>query len=107
MATGRATHIFAADQTNDLILNPASVGLPERERIATPFEVKVHARLNADVINGIPGPAFDQATFTAGVILFLLGVAADVADGLARARGAIQSGAAQRRLELVRSYDAS
>lgn len=104
MAAGRATHIFAADEADDVILDPASVGLAHRERIAPPFDAAAHARLNAGALAGEPGPATDQVAFTAGVILFLLGAASSVADGLARARRTLQSGAAHDQLERARRF---
>ncbi len=104
MAAGRATRIFARAEANDLTLDPASVGLPERERLSPPFEVGAHAKLNLEAISGAPGAAADQAAFTAGVILSLVGAAASVAEGLARARKAVQSDAAEQRLALARSF---
>lgn len=104
MATGRATHIFAANEADDIVLDPASAGLPERERITVPPEVQVHAQLNAEAIAGKPGPATDQATLTAGVILSLLKVASDLNDGLMRVRHALETGAAQRKLEQARKF---
>ncbi|HEY2980187.1 MAG TPA: hypothetical protein VGJ22_03315 [Anaerolineales bacterium] len=104
MAAGRATHIFAADEANDWILDPASVGLPVRERLSLPAEVEQHTTLNAAVLAGQPGPGADQAVLTAGAILTLLQVASSLDDGVAQARHALQSGAAALRLELARSF---
>jgi len=104
MATGRATHIFAADEANDIVLDPASAGLPHRERIAVPPEVQAHLQLNAEAIAGKPGAATEQATLTAGTILSLLKVASDLNDGIARVRRILESGAAQQRLELARNF---
>ena len=103
MAAGRATRVFAENESDDRVLDPAAVGLPHRERLTPPFEVAAHARLNAAAIAGEPGAASDQAAFSAGVILALVGAAGDVSDGLARARQAAASGAAHERLELARS----
>lgn len=104
MAAGRATHIFAAQEKDDLVLDPGAVGLSNRERLALPPDIVAHARLNAQVLMGEPGPATDPATFTAGVILSLIGAASGIADGVARARHAVLSGAAQQRLALARSF---
>jgi anthranilate phosphoribosyltransferase len=104
MASGRATHIFAADEANDWILEPASVGLPVRERLALSADVELHTELNAAVLAGRPGPGADQAALTAGAILTLLQVASDLADGVKRARHALASGAVAGRLELARNF---
>ncbi len=104
MAAGRATHIFATDESKDWILAPASVGFSDRVRIALPPDAKAHAELNASVIAGNPGAGADQAALTAGAILALLGAAADLREGVERARRVLTSGAAQRRLESVRSF---
>ena len=104
MAAGRATRVFGEQESGDRVLDPVAVGLPQRERLTPPFDVAAHARLNAEAIAGQPGPASDQAAFSAGVILALLGAAADVAEGLARARQAAATGAARARLELARGF---
>jgi len=104
MATGRATHIFAADEADDIVLDPASAGLPVRERIAVPPDVQTHAQLNAEAIAGKPSPATDQATLTAGTILFLLKVATDLNDGITIVRRALETGAAQRKLEQAKNF---
>ena len=103
MAAGRATRVFAENESDDCVLDPAAVGLPQRERLTPAFDVAAHARLNMAAIAGEPGGASDQAAFSAGVMLALVGAAGDVADGLARARRAAASGAAQQRLEQARS----
>jgi anthranilate phosphoribosyltransferase len=104
MAAGRATHVFAETGSGDAILDPASAGLPDRERISPPFDVQAHTQLNLAAVEGAAGPAFDQAAFTAGVILSLVGAASSPADGLARARQAARSGEALRRLEQARRF---
>lgn len=104
MAAGRPTRIFAVDPTDDQVLDPAVVGLERRERIQVPQDTSLHARLNAEAIAGVPGPATEQVALTAGAVLALVGAAADLTDGVARARQALQSGAAQARLELARTF---
>ena len=46
-----------------------------------------------------PGPARDIVALNAGAALYAAGVASDIADGLARARAAISSGAARAKLD--------
>ena len=104
MATGRATHVFAAAEADDIVLDPASAGLPVRERIAVPPDVQTHAQLNAEAITGNPSPATDQATLTTGTILFLLKVATDLNDGISIVRRILETGAAQRKLEQAKNF---
>ena len=104
MASARRTRIFGTDPAGDMKLDPSVVGLSQREKVKLPPDVAVHAQLNAEVLQGQPGPAFDQAVFTAGVVLSLVGAAADIAAGVNRARHILESGAAQQRLELARSF---
>jgi len=106
MASGRATHIFAAEESADWVLDPASVGLPARERLALPADLAQHAEMNAAVLAGQLVPATDQALLTAAAILTLLQVSSDLADGLRRARHALETGHAQARLELARAFRA-
>jgi anthranilate phosphoribosyltransferase len=48
---------------------------------------------------GEPGPAHEIVALNAGAALYVAGIAADIADGLVRARAAIASGAASARIE--------
>ncbi len=102
MAAGRKTRIFASEAENDVVLEPADVGFPQRERIEMPPIVDQHAILNTAVLSGEQHPATDQTAFTAGTILHLIGAAPTVADGLAQAQKALFSGAAMRKLEMTR-----
>jgi anthranilate phosphoribosyltransferase len=51
------------------------------------------------VLQGQPGAARDIVTLNAGVALYAAGVAADIPQGLAQARAALESGAAYQRLQ--------
>jgi anthranilate phosphoribosyltransferase len=104
MAAGRKTHIFAVRPEDDLIVDPAEPGLAEREKVLLAPAVEEHARLNFAVLSGESGSAADQVVLTAGVMLALLGAAANVADGAAQTRRILQSGAAQQRFEAIRAY---
>ena len=48
------------------------------------------------VLDGAPGPAREIVALNAAAALYVAGVAVDIADGLARARAAIDSGAARQ-----------
>jgi anthranilate phosphoribosyltransferase len=54
------------------------------------------------VLEGEGGPRRDLVCLNAGLRLYLAERAADVAEGIAKAREAIDSGAARRKLEALR-----
>lgn len=98
MAAGRKTHIFAESAANDIILEPATVGLPERERILVEPTVAVHATLNMAILNGEKIPAADQTIFTAATILSILGAVGNIDQGIKQIKTSIASGKAAIRL---------
>ena len=51
-----------------------------------------------EALNGQPGAAYDIVALNAGTALYAAGVASSIADGLTRARTAIESGAATAKL---------
>ena len=67
-------------------------------RVETPEQSLAMLR---GVLAGDEGPAKDIVVLNAGATLYAAGVAPDLPDGLARARQAIESGAAQAKLEQV------
>jgi anthranilate phosphoribosyltransferase len=52
-----------------------------------------------DVLANKPGPAKDIVIFNAGVALYAADVCGSIAEGIHEARGAVESGAAQKKLE--------
>ena len=50
------------------------------------------------VLEGVPGPAREIVAINAAAALYVAGVATDIADGIARARAVIDSGAARQAL---------
>jgi len=59
----------------------------------------VNARITRDILNGRPGPRRDIVVLNAAAALVVAGRAADIADGIAQARAAIDGGAALDKLE--------
>jgi anthranilate phosphoribosyltransferase len=51
------------------------------------------------VLDGAPGPAREIVVLNAAAALYVSGVAVDIGDGIARARAALDSGAARQALE--------
>lgn len=99
MAAGRRTRIFGIDKRDDLTLDPAAVGLPQRERISVAPITADHVAINRSVLAGERGGAADQVAFSAGTMLYLLGVEKSVACGFAAVQRLLTSGAALRPLE--------
>jgi anthranilate phosphoribosyltransferase len=56
------------------------------------------------VLGGAGGPAADIVCLNAGAALYAAGVADSIADGLARARTALASGAARQRLDQLVAF---
>ena len=52
-----------------------------------------------DALDDRPGPARDIVALNAGAALYVAGIADSIADGIARAREVIASGAARARME--------
>ncbi|MGY0560343.1 anthranilate phosphoribosyltransferase [Luteimonas sp. A277] len=65
-------------------------------RVADPAESRV---MVLDAIDGKPGLPREIVAFNAGAALYVAGVAEDIADGIAKARAAMASGAARAKLE--------
>jgi len=70
-------------------------------KVNTPEESLVMLR---GVLEGRPGAARDIVLLNAGATLYAAGVVPDIATGIARARSAIDSGAAQAKLEQVVAF---
>ena len=101
MAVGRKSKVFAENAADDLTVDPAALGHTERVRVPAPDTAAGHAALNAAVLAGKAGDATEQVCLTAGIILYLFGLAQSVSNGIDRAHKTLASGAAQTRLERV------
>jgi anthranilate phosphoribosyltransferase len=81
-------------------IHPEDFGLPMASnrslKVETPEQSKamVHA-----VLENESGPARDIVIFNAGVALYASNVCGSIADGIGKARGAIESGAAKAKLQ--------
>ncbi|CAM5794226.1 MAG: anthranilate phosphoribosyltransferase [Burkholderiales bacterium] len=92
-------------QIREYEIHPEDFGLAMQSnrsiKVATPQESVAMLR---GVLAGEPGAARDIVLLNAGVALYAAGVTADIAAGIARARAAIDSGAAQAKLEQVAAF---
>ncbi len=81
-------------------IHPEDFGLPMASnralRVDTPEESRA---MLLGVLDNQAGAARDIVIFNAGVALYAANVSADIADGIARARQALESGAAKQRLQ--------
>jgi anthranilate phosphoribosyltransferase len=81
-------------------LSPADCGLPEAPPDAIPGgDPAENARITRAILAGETGAARDIAVLNAGAAIYAGGRAESIADGVALAQEAIDSGAAQRTLE--------
>ncbi|MFM8609001.1 MAG: anthranilate phosphoribosyltransferase [Burkholderiaceae bacterium] len=80
-------------------IHPEDFGLPMASNRALKVETPEQSqRMLMGVLDNEPGAARDIVIFNAGVALYAANVAASIADGIARARKALESGAARERL---------
>jgi anthranilate phosphoribosyltransferase len=81
-------------------IHPEDYGLPmiasRNLKVANAAESKA---MMMEALAGEPGPAYDIVALNSGTALYAAGVASSIEDGLARARTAIQSGAARAKLD--------
>ncbi len=83
-------------------VHPSDVGLPKAAADALRGGDAAHnAAIIRDVLAGETGPARDVVLLNAGAALLVCGNVASLRDGIARAAGAIDSGAARRTLEAL------
>ncbi len=92
-------------QITEYEIHPEDFGLAMASNRALRVETPEQSmQMLKDVLDGAAGPAADIVALNAGAALYAAGVASSLEDGLARARQALASGAARRKLdELVRA----
>jgi len=86
-------------------LEPEALGL-RRARLEDLLggEPRHNAEQMRGVLSGEDGPLADVTALNAAAALYVAGLAADLAQGLELARGALASGAAARKLEELRAF---
>jgi anthranilate phosphoribosyltransferase len=91
-------------QISEYEIHPEDFGLPMASNRALKVETPEQSRLMMmNVLDNQAGPARDIVAFNAGAALYAANVAGSIADGIAKARAALESGAAKAKLEqLVR-----
>ena len=106
LAVGRKSPVFAAESADDIVLNPAEIGLGmERVRLETPKELAPHVALNWAVVNGeMDGDVRNQIVQSAGTIFHLLGRASSVVDGIEQAQTLLTNGSVKQTFERIQSY---
>jgi anthranilate phosphoribosyltransferase len=86
-------------QITEYELHPEDFGLPMASSRALKVETPAQSMaMLQSVLRNQPGPARDIVVLNAGVALYAAQVATDIPDGIARARQALESGAALARL---------
>lgn len=85
-------------------VHPEDFGLPMASNRAFKVETPQESlALMRQVLDNQPGPARDIVVLNAGAALYAANVAGDIRDGIAKARNALETGAARAKLEqLVR-----
>jgi anthranilate phosphoribosyltransferase len=81
--------------TRDLVIDAAELGLARAPLAALAGgDAQLNAAITISVLGGEPGPARDVVLLNAGAALFVAGRTADVAEGVALAAAAIDTGRA-------------
>ena len=92
-------------QVREYEIHPEDFGLPMASNRAFKVDTPEQSRdMLLAVLNGAEGPAADIVCLNAGAALYAAGVAESIADGLARAREALSSGAAKQRLDQLVTF---
>ena len=92
-------------QVREYEIHPEDFGLPMASNRAFKVDTPEQSRdMLLAVLNGAEGPAADIVCLNAGAALYAAGVAESIADGLARAREALASGAAKQRLDQLVTF---
>ena len=92
-------------QVREYEIHPEDFGLPMASNRAFKVDTPEQSRdMLLAVLNGAEGPAADIVCLNAGAALYAAGVAESIADGLARAREALASGAAKQRLDRLVTF---
>jgi anthranilate phosphoribosyltransferase len=87
-------------QITEYEIHPEDFGLPMASNRALKVETPEQSRqMLLGVLENQPGPARDIVLLNAGAALYAANVAGSLQDGLARARVALESGAARARLD--------
>ena len=87
-------------QVSEYEIHPEDFGLPMASNRAFKVDTPQESRdMLLGVLRGQPGAASDIVCLNAGAALYAAGVASSMADGLARARAALASGAANAKLD--------
>lgn len=83
--------------------DPATIGLEQaKPSDLSGGSVEENARICNEVLGGAHGPLHDAVALNAAAALLVAGAANDLAEGLARARESLDSGAAAKALEMMR-----
>ncbi|MFZ5487401.1 MAG: anthranilate phosphoribosyltransferase [Pseudomonadota bacterium] len=107
ISLGAATMVgeLKGGEIREYDIHPEDFGLAMQSnrslKVNTPEESLAMLR---GVLEGRPGAARDIVLLNAGATLYAAGVVPDIATGIARARSAIDSGAAQTKLEQVVAF---
>ncbi|HEX5805711.1 MAG TPA: anthranilate phosphoribosyltransferase, partial [Macromonas sp.] len=87
-------------QVSEYEIHPEDFGLAmastRQLQVTTPEESRT---MLLGVLDNVPGPARDIVLLNAGVALYAANVASTMAEGIARARAALESGAAKAKLD--------
>jgi anthranilate phosphoribosyltransferase len=96
---------FDGRNIEELLIDPADYGFEKAplERI-TVHDLEESKKAFLSVLHGEDGPARDVVLLNAGAALFVGGIAGSIAEGIERARKAIDGGSAAGKFEALRAF---
>jgi anthranilate phosphoribosyltransferase len=87
-------------EVHEYEIHPEDFGMPMASNRALKVETPQESlALMRQVLDNQPGAARDIVVLNAGAALYAANVAPDIRDGIAKARAALESGAARRKVE--------
>jgi anthranilate phosphoribosyltransferase len=87
--------LVEGQEVTEVAIDPIKLGLkPASASAIVGGDAQLNAAIALSVLGGEPGPPRDIVLLNAAAALWVAGLATDVADGLARAAAAIDSGRA-------------
>ena len=100
----QVAELTAAGTVKSYTIQPGDFGLPESDAAGLKGgDAGLNARILRDALSGAPGPVRLTALMTAAAALYVAGRVPDLRTGALRATEALDSGAAQKVLERVRT----